>query len=142
MAIGASAALLIAATVTATVLVTGSGKASKSARRQSSKVLYGTFGAFGISDGATGRQLLARFGSPDRKRNGCWIYRIRGGVFHGINVLPQIGGVDAVRYCFYSGVVSVIEDHYRAGSHENPFPQPWIPPLEFGCGGKQCHVAQ
>ena len=101
------------------------------------KEVYGTFGAFGVADGARGSQVLRRFGAPDQKRNSCWIYRIRGGMFHGIKIIPQIAGMDAVRYCFYDGVVAIIEDHWRPGTY-NPQLGPWTAPVTYGCGDGPC----
>lgn len=113
------------------------GSASRGPDRSTS-VVYGIFGAFGIAYGTTPRQLLARAGEPDRKSNGCRTYVIRGGTFNGIKLLPQIAGMDAVRYCFFDGVVSIIADHWRPGQKRSPAPGPWTPLLEFGCGGRPC----
>jgi len=135
----AVAALVIAAGVAAYVVThSGSsspGRASKASR--SSAEVYGTFGAFGVAYGARESQLLTRFGPPDQKRNGCWIYRIRNGEFHGIKLIPQIAGMDTVRYCFYTSVVAVIEDHWRSGTY-NPQQGPWLAPVTWGCGNGPC----
>jgi hypothetical protein len=145
LAIGAVAALSVAGAVAA-LTATHSGMSHHGGGRshtrpQSSKEVYGIFGAFGISYGTRPRQLLARLGAPDRKRAGCWIYRIRGGTFHGFKLIPEIARMDTVRYCFFSGVVSIIEDHWRPAHPGSPDPQPWIAPLEFGCGGRPCKLA-
>jgi hypothetical protein len=58
--------------------------------------VYGTFGSFGIPSGATSKEVLARLGAPDEKRDGCWVYRVNGKTFHGTRILPQIAGIDAV----------------------------------------------
>jgi hypothetical protein len=113
-----------------------SGSQSKTSK-QTSKEVYGTFGTFGVAYGVHGSQLLEEFGAPDQKRGGCWIYRIRGGEFHGIKLIPQIAGMDAVRYCFYIGVVAMIEDHWRPGTY-NPQLGPWTAPVTYGCGGGPC----
>ena len=108
------------------------------------KEIYGTFGAFGVSDGSTHKQLLAKLGAPDAKRAGCWIYKIHGDTFHGMKLI-QLPYVDAVEYCFYGNVVSDIEDHrtYPAAVIKRFGPQkPWSPPLTYGCGGKPCHAPQ
>ena len=101
------------------------------------KEVYGTFGAFGVSYGDTRTQLVARVGRPDRKRNGCWIYDVHDARLGDSTVPAQVGGMDAVRYCFAEGVVSVIEDHWPPRSG---WPHPWIPPVTYGCGGKKCVV--
>lgn len=108
------------------------------------KEVYGTFGAFGISDGTTPKQLLAKFGAPDRKHGTCWIYDIHGDTFRGQKLI-QLPYVDGVEYCFYGNVVSDIEDHrtYPASVVKRFGPQkPWSPPLTYGCGGKPCHAPQ
>ena len=141
LVIGGIAALTIIGGITA-LLVTRSGSPNRSGNeKQTPTEVYGTFGAFGVSYGKTARDLVAQLGVPDRKRHGCWTYRINGGSFNGIKLLPQIAGMDAVRYCFYSGVVATIEDHWRPGTGD-PSPNPWIPPLQFGCGGQPCHAPQ
>lgn len=106
--------------------------------------VYGTFGSFGIPSGATSKEVLARLGAPDEKRDGCWVYRVNGKTFHGTRILPQIAGIDAVRYCFWStvGVVSNVEDHWRPVNGLNPFAHPWMAPIEFGCGGEPCATPQ
>lgn len=137
LTIGAGAVAIAAGAVTA-LLVTGSGGSSPSrSTSQTPKEVYGTFGAFGISYGTTARQLLARLGAPDQEAGGCWIYRIRGATFHGNKILPQIAGMQAVRYCFSFGVVQTIEDQWR-GPH--PFGKPWVPPTTWGCGGGPCRA--
>jgi hypothetical protein len=125
-------ATLIAVGAVVVFVIASSGSSSRSG---SSKEVYGTFGTFGVAYGIRGSQLLKRFGEPDQKRNGCWIYRIRGTVFHGIKINPQTAGMDAVRYCFYVGVVATIQDHWRPGMH---MPEPWTAPVTFGCGGGPC----
>ena len=105
---------------------------------QPSKPVYGTFGAFGVAYGAHGKQLLARFGTPDQKRNGCWMYRVSGDAFHGIKLNPQTAGMDAVRYCFYSGVVALIENHWPSGIRNQLPSGKWMAPLTYGCGGGPC----
>lgn len=136
----AVAALVIAAGVAAYVMThSGSsspGRASKASR--SSAEVYGTFGAFGVAYGVRSRQLLARFGPPDQRRGGCWIYRISGQTFHGTKLGPQLAGVDAVRYCFYSGVLAIIEDHWRKTNGKYPYREPWAAPITYGCGGHAC----
>lgn len=134
LAIAGIAALIVASAVTALVITQSGSHASKE--------VFGTFGAFGVTDGMRSAEVLARFGAPDQKRSGCWIYRIREGTFHGIKLLPQVAGIDAVRYCFYGGVVTVIEDHWRLVNGISAFGQPWIAPLTFGCGGKPCQRSQ
>lgn len=132
------AALIIACTVAVFVLARSPGGKASGSPTQSINDVSGIFGAFGIAYGTTRSALAARFGEPDRKRDGCWIYIIRGGTFHEMKLLPQIGSMDAVRYCFFDAVVSLIEDHWRPGQKKSPAPVPWAPPLEFGCGGKPC----
>ncbi len=101
--------------------------------------VYGTFGSFGIPSGSTSKEVLARLGPPDQKRGGCWIYRVNGDTFHGTKILPQIAGIDAVRYCFFGGdVVSTVEDHWRPVNGRDPYPHPWMAPMVFGCGGQAC----
>lgn len=146
VAIGTVATLVTVGAVVV-LLLAWSGSSSRSGSKsqtseQTSKEVFGTFGAFGVAYGARGSRLLTRFGAPDQKRGGCWIYRIRGGAFHGIKLIPQIAGIDAVRYCFYSGVVATIEDHWRRGMHNSPDPGPWTAPVTFGCAGKPCQLQQ
>jgi hypothetical protein len=119
------------------VFAVASSRSSGRGGSTSFKEVYGTFGAFGVAYGARESQLLTRFGSPDQKRNGCWIYRIRNGEFHGIKLIPQIAGMDTVRYCFYTGVVAVIEDHWRPGTY-NAQQGPWLAPVTWGCGNGPC----
>ena len=131
-----AAMIIVGAAIMAVALP---GRSSRSgSHNQSSKEVFGTFGAFGVAYGTHGTQLLARFGAPDQKRNGCWIYRIHGTTFRGIKLIPQIVGMDAVRYCFFSGVVATIEDHWRPGMQKSPEPGPWTAPVTYGCGGKSC----
>lgn len=138
LTIGVVALLVLAGAITA-VLITGSGGPSRSTpSRTSPKVVYGTFGAFGISYGWRPQQVLTLLGAPDQKAGGCWIYRIRGATFHGNKILPQIAGMDAVRYCFSEGVVQTIEDHWV--NARGPFGKPWVPPTTWGCGGGPCHA--
>jgi hypothetical protein len=128
---GGIAALAIAAATTAYTLThSHSGHAAGE--------VYGTFGSFGVPSGSTPKEVLARLGPPDRKRGGCWIYGVSGHTFHGVKILPQIAGIDAVRYCFYGGVVSIVEDHWRKVNGLDPFGEPWVGPMSFGCGGKPC----
>jgi hypothetical protein len=145
LAIGAVATLVTVGAVVALV-VAWSGSSSRGSQtqtaKQTSKEVFGTFGTFGVAYGVRGSQLLRRFGPPDQKRDGCWIYRIRGGAFHGIKLIPQIAGMDAVKYCFYSGVVAIIKDHWRPGIHNSPEPEPWTAPVTFGCAGKPCQLQQ
>lgn len=133
-------AVVIAAGAVGAFFATRSGGPSPSRNRSpAQKEVYGTFGAFGVSYGTSARQLFARLGAPDQKQGSCWMYRIRGGRFNGIKLLPQIAGMDAVRYCFYSGVIATIEDHWHP---PHPVGKAWLPPLTFGCGGGPCHAAQ
>lgn len=106
--------------------------------------VYGTFGSFGIASGSTAKEVLAKLGPPDEKRSGCWIYRVSGPTFHGTKILPQIAGIDAVRYCFGfgNGLVSDVEDHWRPVNGQNPYRYPWMAPMEFGCGGRACAARQ
>lgn len=136
--VGGIAGLIIASTVAVFVLARSSGGNASRSPTRSAKEVYGIFGAFGIAYGTAPSQLLARFGEPDRKSNRCWMYRIRGGAFPGTKLMPEIAGMNAVRYCFFAGVVSMIEDHWRPGQKKSPAPGSWTPPLEFGCGGKPC----
>lgn len=138
--LAAAAIALVAVAIGATVYATQSGGHSSGPPKE----IYGTFGAFGVSYGTTGKQLLAKFGPPDAKRGGCWIYRIHGDTFRGIKLI-QLPYVDGVRYCFYGKVVSEIEDHrtYPAAVVKRFGPEkPWSPPLTYGCGGKACHPPQ
>jgi hypothetical protein len=116
-----------------------SGSQSKTSK-QTSKEVYGTFGTFGVAYGVHGSQLLARFGAPDQKRNGCWIYRIYGDAFHGIKLNAQTAGMDAVRYCFYIGVVAIIKNHWPPGIRNNSQSGVWLAPLTYGCGGGPCKL--
>jgi hypothetical protein len=100
--------------------------------------VYGTFGSFGVPSGSEPKEVLARLGPPDKKRGGCWIYRVSGHTFHGTKLIPQIAGIDAVRYCFYSGVVAIIEDHWRPGTY-NLQQGPWQAPVTYGCGDGPCN---
>jgi hypothetical protein len=144
LAIGTVATLVTVGAVIVFVIAR-SGSSSHSGSRshnseQTSKEVYGTFGTFGVAYGVHGSQLRRRFGAPDQKRGGCWIYHIRAGAFHGIKLIPQIAGMDAVRYCFYSGVITTIEDHWRPGMHSSPQPESWTAPVTYGCGGGPCKV--
>jgi hypothetical protein len=140
LAIGAVATLVAAGAVVVFV-ITWSGSSSRSGReRRTSKEVYGTFGTFSVAYGARGNQLLARFGAPDQKRNGCWIYRIHGDAFHGIKLNPQTAGMDAVKYCFYTGVVAIIKNHWPPGIRNNSPSGAWIEPLTYGCGGGPCKL--
>ena len=134
-------AVAIAAGVTAWLLMrSGSSDPSReSTAVQPPKAITGTFGSFGIPYGMRGKELAARFGEPDQKRNSCWIYRIRGATFHGIEFVPETAGMDAVRYCFYAGVVAIIEDHWRKVNGTYPSHEPWTAPVTFGCGSSKCH---
>ena len=139
LAYAAIAALVIAAGVAA-FLVTRSGSSSPdrpSKADRSSKEIYGTFGAFNIVSGMHANQVAARLGAPDQTRNSCWIYRIHGETFHGIKIIAQIAGMDAVRYCFYDGVVAIIEDHWRKGTYNTQI-GPWQAPVTYGCGNGPC----
>jgi hypothetical protein len=144
LAIG-TVATLVSVGAVAVLVIAWSGSSSRSGSqsqtsKQTSKEVYGTFGTFGtfgVVYGVHGSQLLARFGAPDQKRHGCWMYRIRGEAFHGIKLIPQIAGMDAVRYCFYNGVVAIIKDHWRPGTY-NPQLGPWTAPVTYGCGGGPC----
>lgn len=139
----ATAATLVTVGALAVFLIASSGSSGRNgSQSQTTKEVFGTFGAFGVVYGIRGSQLLKQLGAPDQKRDGCWIYRIRGGVFHGIKLIPQIAGMDAVKYCFFSGVVAFIKDHWRAGMHNSPDPEPWTAPLTFGCAGKPCQLQQ
>lgn len=135
----AIAALIIAAGVTAFLLTrSGSSSPGRSSKAgPSSKEVYGTFGAFSIVSGMHANEVTALLGEPDQKRNSCWVYRIHGETFHGIKVIPQIAGMDAVRYCFYAGVVAMIEDHWRNGTYD-PQIGPWQAPVTYGCGNGPC----
>lgn len=147
LALGTVAALVTIGAV-AVLVIAWPGSSSRSGSNsqtseQTSKEVYGTFGAFRVAYGVRGSRLLKGFGAPDAKRGGCWIYRIRGGAsFHGVKLIPQIAGMDAVRYCFFSGVVAMIEDHWRPGMHNSPDPEPWTAPVTFGCAGKPCQLQQ
>ena len=140
LAIGTLAGLVIVGAVVVLVVAWPSGSGRNASRSRSSKEVYGTFGAFGVAYGARGRQLLTRFGRPDRKRNGCWIYRVDGDAFHGIKLNQQTAGMDAVRYCFYSGVVAIIENHWPPGIRNHSPSGKWLVPLTYGCGGGPCKL--
>jgi hypothetical protein len=144
LAIGTVATLVTVGAVIVFVIAR-SGSSSHSGSRshnseQTSKEVYGTFGTFGVAYGIRGSQLLTRFGAPDQKRNGCWIYRIHGDAFHGIKLNAQTAGMDAVRYCFYSGVVAIIENHWPPGIRNNSQSGAWLAPLTYGCGGGPCKL--
>lgn len=138
LAISAVVVLVIAAAITGLVLATSGSSSSSQSTTQTSKEVYGVFGAFGITDGMRESQVLARLGPPDHKRNGCLVYRVHGQTFHGFNLHPQLTGVDAVRYCIYVGVVSVIEDHWHPVNGAPLVGYPWSAPMQYGCGGKPC----
>lgn len=142
LAIGTVAAVIIVGAVVVFVVAWSGSSGRNGSQSQTSKEVFGTFGAFGISSGMHGRELAARLGEPDQKRNSCWIYRIHGKSFHGIKIVPQTAGMDAVRYCFFSGVVAIIEDHWRKVNGKDPYPEPWTAPITFGCGSRPCqHLA-
>jgi hypothetical protein len=129
------------ATVTGVVLLAAAGGVTywmthSGGRSHSTKEVYGTFGDFGVSYGTNERQLRAQVGTPDRKRNGCWIYRVRHATLGGSKLPQEVAAIDAVRYCFSEGVVSDIEDHWPPGFGWKT----WNPPITFGCGGKKCVV--
>jgi hypothetical protein len=140
LAIG-TVATLVAIGAVVVFLIASSGSSGRNGNQsQTTKEVFGTFGAFGVVYGVRGSQLLKQLGAPDQKRDGCWIYRIRGGAFNGIKLIPQIAGMDAVKYCFFSGVVAFIKDHWRPGMHGSPDPKPWTAPVEYGCGGGPCKL--
>jgi hypothetical protein len=135
--VAASSVVILAAGGVTAFLVTRSGSS------HSSKEVYGTFGTFDVSYGSTEKQVLAKVGAPGQKRNGCWIYRIRNATLGGVKLPQEVAEMDAVRYCFAAGVVSVIEDHYPPGSNAAPtnlggHGSDWFVPITFGCGGKRC----
>ena len=127
------------ATASGIVLVAvGAGAAvsvTHSSTHSTGKEVYGTFGAFGVSYGWTANHVRAQVGAPSRKRNACWVYDVRNATLGGTKLPAEVGEIDAVRYCFAEGVVSVIEDHWPPGSG---WPHPWNVPVTFGCGGKKC----
>jgi hypothetical protein len=134
----ASVAVSVIVGAVVVFVVAWSGSASHDGKEsQPSKEVYGTFGAFGVAYGVRPSQLLKRFGAPDQKRNGCWIYRI-GDTFRGIKLNPQTAGMDAVRYCFYSGVLAIIEDHWPPGVRNHLPSGAWYAPMTYGCGGGPC----
>ncbi len=137
LAIGTLVGLVIVGAVVVFVVAWPSSSGRNQSHSQSSKEVYGTFGAFSIVSGMHANEVIARLGEPDQKRNDCWIYRIHGETFHGIKILPQIAGMDAVRYCFYVSVVAMIEDHWRKGTY-NPQIGPWQAPVTYGCGNGPC----
>jgi hypothetical protein len=137
LVVGTVATLVTVGAVVVFVIAWAGSSGHSGSESKSSKEVYGTFGAFGVSYGVRGSQLLTRFGPPDQKRGGCWIYRVRGGAFHGIKLIPQIAGIDTVRYCFYSSVVAIIEDHWRPGTY-NAQTGPWTAPVTYGCGDGPC----
>jgi hypothetical protein len=127
--VAASGVVLLTAAGVAGFFVTHSGSS------HSVKEVYGTFGTFGVSYGSTGKQVVARVGTPDQKHGSCWIYRVRNATLGSVTLPQQVAEIDAVRYCFAEGIVSVIEDHWPSGSG---WPHPWDPPVTYGCGGKKC----
>jgi hypothetical protein len=137
--VAVTASIVVGAAVVFAIATFGTSSRSGS-QTQSTKPVYGTFGAFGIAYGVRGSRLLTRFGRPDRKRNGCWIYRIHGDAFRGIELNAQTAGMDAVRYCFFSGVVATIENHWPPGVRNTKPSGEWLAPLTYGCGGGPCKL--
>lgn len=136
-----AAGLVTATTAVGALVITRSGTSNRSGSPSlASKEIFGTFGAFGIAYGTRASRLLARFGTPEQRNNGCWIYRVRGGSFRGIKLSAQEAGMDAVRYCFFSGVVAIIENHWPPGVRNNSLSGEWLAPLTYGCGGGPCKV--
>lgn len=76
----------------------------------------------GIAYGTSPRQLLREMGAPNRKQDGCWLYR--GSVSGQIGTIRgRYSGpyVDAVKFCFSAGpvggkVMAKIMSHYAAHS--------------------------
>ena len=140
LAVGTIAALVIVGAVAVFVIASSGSSRRNGSPTDTAKPVYGTFGAFGITYGARRSQVRARFGAPDQKRNGCWIYHVSADAFHGIKLSPQTTGMDAVRYCFFSGVVAVIENHWPPGIRNHKKGGEWLAPLTYGCGGGPCKL--
>lgn len=144
LVVGTALALTVAAGIVAfAVTRPGSSSPARSSKLgHKSAEVFGTFGSFGITYGLTQDELAARVGQPFQKRNGCWTYRVHGGTFAGVSIPSQLGTVDAVRFCFFSGGVATIGDHWRQVNGRDPYGHPWVPPVTFGCGGGPCHPSQ